>query len=122
MAEQREAWMAQQREAWMAEQRRRLGQQMDRAIDRMPEPPMFGTEEPVLPPSASRGGPPAGTPGWGDPRMEPSTGYPGYGRGSGYGPAPYRGEVRDSHDRSYGWGPDYGPGPYPGYGAPTYGR
>jgi hypothetical protein len=83
----------------MAEQRRRMSQRLDRVIDQLPEPPMFGPEEPMPPAAAPRGEPNVAPPGWGYPRMDPPGGYPGYGRA-----------------------PGYGPGPYGGYGDPAYGR
>lgn len=83
----------------MAEQRRRMSQRLDRAIDQLPEPQIFGSEQPVPPEVAPWGRPPATAPGWGYPRMEPQGGYPGY-----------------------GWGPGYGPGPYGGYDDPAYRR
>ena len=93
------ARLREQRDAWMAEQRRRMSQRLDRVIDQLPEPAIFGGEQPAAPETGPWGGPPAAPPGWGYPRTEQRGGYPGY-----------------------GWGPGYGRAPYGGYSYPGYGR
>jgi hypothetical protein len=84
----------------MAEQRRRMSQRIDRAIDELPGPPLLGEDRGAGAgaPPAPWGAPPPAARDWGAPPAQPPGGYPGY-----------------------GWGPGYGPAPY-GYGGPRYGR